>query len=146
MEMKHGNHSVYCLQYHVVFVTKYRRKCITPEIGKFLCNTAARILKNWDGELIEGNSDIDHIHLLISMNPKYELANYIGVLKNTLSRAVRKEYGEYIDSFIYKDVFWSPSYYISSTGGANLDTVQKYIENQGKPKRRYVKKSNSSPP
>jgi putative transposase len=140
MEMKKGNHSVYCLTYHVVFVVKYRKKCITPEIGNYLLDNAKRLLQLWDGELIEGNTDQDHIHLLISMNPKYELARYIGVLKNSLARNVRKQYGEYLKQFLWGESFWSDSYYIATTGGVNLDTIQKYIENQGKPKRKYTKK------
>jgi putative transposase len=140
MEMKKGNHSVYCLTYHVVFVVKYRKKCITPEIGNYLLDNAKRLLQLWDGELIEGNTDQDHIHLLISMNPKYELARYIGVLKNSLARNVRNQYSEYLKQFLWGDSFWSDSYYIATTGGVNLDTIQKYIENQGKPKRKYTKK------
>jgi putative transposase len=138
--MKKGNHSVYCLTYHVVFVVKYRKKCITPEIGNYLLDNAKRLLQLWDGELIEGNTDQDHIHLLISMNPKYELARYIGVLKNSLARNVRKQYSEYLKQFLWGDSFWSDSYYIATTGSVNLDAVQKYIENQGKPKRKYTKK------
>jgi putative transposase len=140
MEMKKGNHSVYCLTYHVVFVVKYRKKCITPEIGNYLLDNAKRLLQLWDGELIEGNTDQDHIHLLISMNPKYELARYIGVLKNSLARNVRNQYSEYLKQFLWGDSFWSDSYYIATTGGVNLDTIQKYIENQGKPKRKYTQK------
>jgi putative transposase len=140
MEMKKGNHSIYCLNYHVVFVVKYRKKCITPEIGEFLLDNARRLLEKWDGELLEGNTDLDHIHLLISMNPKYELARYIGSLKNSLARNVRKQYGDELKEYLWGDSFWSDSYYIASTGGADLDTVKKYIEDQGKPKRRYTKK------
>jgi putative transposase len=119
---------------------KYRKKCITPEIGNYLLDNAKRLLQLWDGELIEGNTDQDHIHLLISMNPKYELARYIGVLKNSLARNVRNQYSEYLKQFLWGDSFWSDSYYIATTGGVNLDTIQKYIENQGKPKRKYTKK------
>ena len=60
-------------------------------------------------------------------------------LKNTTARMVRKEHGEAIKDFLWGDSFWSDSYYLGTTGGSTLDVIQKYIEDQGKPKRKYVK-------
>lgn len=145
MNMKYGNHSVYRLEYHIVLVVKYRRPCIIPEIGDFLVSESRRLLEMWESELIEGNYDKDHIHLLVSMSPKYAPMNFIASLKNTLARNVRKKYGEYLKQYLWGGAFWSASYYIASTGGASLDTIQKYIQQQGKPKKERKKRNNSSP-
>lgn len=129
---KLGNHCVYRLQYHVVFVTKYRRPCITDEMGIYMVENADRILKQWQGRVLEGKSDKDHIHLLIEMHPKYELSKYIGVLKQTLSRIIRRDYPEEVNRYLWGDAFWSKSFYIATAGGASLETLKKYIESQGK--------------
>ena len=144
MELHKGNHSVYSLQYHLVLVVKYRKRCITKEIGEFLVSESARLLESWNGGLIEGNFESDHLHLLISMDPKYELARYVGVLKKTLSRNVRQKYGDYLAQYLWGGSFWSDSYYIATTGGANLETIQQYIQSQGKPKRKYVRKQKAA--
>ena len=137
-------HCVFRLTFHAVLVVKYRRKCITQEIGQYLIDRSRVVIEANGGELIEGNSDIDHIHLLFSLQPDVNLSHFMASLKNTTSRMVRKTYGEYLSNYLYKDSFWSDSFYLSTTGGASIDVVQKYIENQGKPKRKYVKRAKSS--
>lgn len=63
-------HSVFSIQYHLVIVTKYRRKCLTAEMHQYLKEQTARLLEDWDCELLEMNSEPDHVHLLISTTPK----------------------------------------------------------------------------
>lgn len=98
---KLGNHCVYRLQYHLVFVVKYRRPCITGEMGEFLVENADRILRQWQGCVLEGKSDRDHIHLLVEMHPKYGISKYIGVLKQTLSRLVRQEFPDEVNRYLW---------------------------------------------
>lgn len=93
----------------------------------------------YNGSLTEGNHDKDHIHLLLDMPPTCKMDDFIGMLKNTLARNVKKRYGDYLEQYLYGSSFWSDSYYLSTTGGANLDTVKQYIEQQGQPKRKYTK-------
>ena len=133
-------HCVYELTFHAVLVVKYRKKCITKEIGEYLIKRSEIVIEKNGGHLIEGNSDIDHIHLLLSLQPDLNLSNFMGSLKNTTSRMVRKKYKEYLDKYLWKESFWSDSYYLGTTGGASLDIIQKYIEDQGKPKRKYTKR------
>ena len=135
-------HCVFKLTFHAVLVVKYRRKCITEEIGQYLIDRSRVIIEANGGELIEGNSDIDHIHLLFSLQPDVNLSHFMASLKNTTSRMVRKTYGDYLSIYLHKDSFWSDRFYLSTTGGASIDVIQKYIEDQGKPKRKYVKRAN----
>ena len=146
MDLNRGNHSVYLLNYHLIIVVKYRRKCITPEIREFLVKESARLLEEkWEGSLIEGNTDLDHIHLLVSLNPKYAISPPVGSLKNTLARSARKKYGNHIKKYLWKEAFWAPSYYITTVGDLSVERVQEYIESQGRPRRKYTRKGNSSP-
>jgi putative transposase len=64
------NHSVFSLQYYLVFVAKYRHKCISPAMLERLREIFRDTVKNWNGELIEFNGESDHVHLLHSLNPK----------------------------------------------------------------------------
>lgn len=137
--------TVYRLTYHLVLVVKYRGPCITQEMGDFLIREAGRLIAGKDGALIGGNHDKDHIHLLLSLPPNLNLSHFVASLKNTLSRLVKKQFPDDVRKYLWGDAFWSSSFFISSTGGASLDTVRQYIEDQGKPKRPYTKKSDSSP-
>ena len=65
----HARHSDYMLTYHIVFVTKWRKPAITDEVGAFMVATAGRLCMGYGGELISGETDRDHIHLLVSLPP-----------------------------------------------------------------------------
>lgn len=99
-KIMNGNHSVYNLQYHIVLVVKYRRKCINYEVGTFLISEATRVLEVHGCALVEGNYDRDHIHLLISTTPTTEPAKLIGILKKVLSYGVRKNYKNYLVDYL----------------------------------------------
>ena len=123
----------------MVFVVKYRRPCITEEMGEAFVRCAAGIAEKKGGKLLEGKADKDHLHLLISLPPALNLADVIGSLKMATSKVARYHFREDVEKYLWEDKFWSPSYYVVSAGGANLDTLQRYIENQGmKPRDKNV--------
>jgi putative transposase len=124
-------HCVYSTNYHLVFVTKYRRRCITQEILERLKEIAQRILALWEGELMEFNGEADHIHLLVSIPPKVAPSKLVNNLKTVTCRLIRKEFAEHLARFFRKPVFWSRSYCIISCGGAPLSVIKQYIEQQG---------------
>lgn len=123
-------HSVYDLQYHLVLVTKYRRKCFTKEVFERLKVICKENLEKWDVELLEFGGEEDHIHLLIKAHPSLQLSNLVNNLKTVTSRLLRKEYSEHLAKFYWKPVLWTRAYCILSTGGATIDTIKKYIESQ----------------
>lgn len=130
MELKKNRHSIYNLNYHVVLITKYGHKCINDEVFISIKETVARILEGWNGELLEINHAHDHIHILINLPPKISPTNAVTSIKATTSRVLRRDFKEYLKQFYWKDVFWSASYLIVTSGGASLDVIKKYIENQ----------------
>ena len=85
-------HCVYSTNYQLVFVTKYRRRCITQEIHERLKETAQHILVQWEGELMEFNGEADHIHLLVSIPPKVAPSALVNNLKTVTARLIRKEF------------------------------------------------------
>ena len=130
-ELKRKQHSVYLLTYHAVFVVKYRREVITDEMADLMKDEAARLMKGYGGELLEMNADRDHVHLLLSMDPNMAPTKCICSLKTQLSKTVRARYADQYSDRLWGDAFWSSSYFICTTGGASIDTVRKYIEEQG---------------
>lgn len=127
------NHSTYRINYHVIFVIKYRHKLLNEELLDRMENILRDTLSKWECHLIEFNGEADHVHLLIDCHPSLNLSRLIGNLKTVTARHLRKEYVDYLAKYFWKPYFWSKSYSVISTGGANLETVKKYIINQEKP-------------
>lgn len=126
-------HCVYALHYHLVLVTKYRRRCLTKPMLDRLTEVAAARCEGWGGKLLEINGEADHVHLLVSLPPNLELSGFVNNLKTTTSRLIRKEFALHVDRFYRKPVLWSRSYCIISCGGAPLSIIKQYIEQQAAP-------------
>lgn len=133
-------HSVCCLTYHAVFVVKYRRKVISPGIMDFFkVHTKYLIEERFRGNLIEFNGEADHVHILFELPPSAAPSMVICSLKTQLSKEARKRYPEQIRGKLWKDSFWSDSYFLATTGGADIETLEKYIQTQGTKKPRSLK-------
>ena len=128
--METNNHSVFSLNYHLVLVTKYRRKVITDQISDRLKEIFTYIQPDYNITLKEWNHDRDHVHILFSAHPKSELNKFLNAYKSASSRLVKKEHPE-IRSQLWKDAFWSQSFCLISVGGVTLDILKTYIETQG---------------
>ena len=135
MEYRKGNHSVYGLNYHIVLVTKYRKKCINEELGERLKAECIRLIEGREGRVLEIETDQDHLHILAELSPKYALAESIGILKSVTARIMRRDYAGYLSQFYWGDSFWSDSYFVASSGGVTMETLRQYVEDQGKPKK-----------
>ncbi|PML13816.1 transposase [Vibrio breoganii] len=131
--LKTRSHSAFRLHYHVVFVIKYRRKLINKQIMERLEDIFTDVLAKWGCQLTEFGSEGDHCHLLIEAHPSLDLSRLIGNLKTVSARHIRKENEEYLKQFFWKPLFWSRSYAVTTTGGANLETVKEYVLSQEKP-------------
>ncbi len=87
---------------------------------------------DFDAVLIEFNGEDDHVHLLINYPPKVAISNLVNSLKGLSSRHLRKDFPE-IKNKLWGDSLWSPSYFASSCGGAPLEIIKQYIEQQQSP-------------
>ena len=88
------------------------------------------IQDNYNITLEEWNHDIDHIHILFRSEPNTNVSKFINAYKSASSRLIKKEYPS-IKARLYKEAFWSQSFCLISVGGANIETIKKYIESQG---------------
>jgi len=128
-----NNHSVFLLQYHLILVTKYRRKVIDDEISKRLKEIFEYISakEQYKLKLIEFNHDKDHLHILFKAEPKSEISKFINAYKSASSRLIKKEFPR-VKEKLWKEYFWSRSFFLVTTGSVTLEVLRQYVESQGK--------------
>ena len=131
MKLDSNNHSVFLLHYHLVMCIKYRRKVINDSISDRLKEIFEDISPKYGVELLEWNHDIDHVHLLFKAKPNTEISKMLNAYKSASSRRIKNEFPS-IRKYLWKEYFWSKSYCLVTTGGAPLEVIKQYIENQGK--------------
>ena len=129
-DYRRGRYCVFAIHAHLVFVTKYRRGVFRQEHLDSLHRILADVCKDFDAELIEFNGERDHVHLLINYPPKVALSALVNSLKGVSSRLLRKEFGDFHPWLKRRGVLWSPSYFAASCGGAPIEILRQYIEQQ----------------
>ena len=128
-----NRHAVYLLQYHLVVVTKYRHPVIDGNIKNRLISLSYEIIEgHWKGEILEINTDHDHIHIQFEISPQTQLSKLINNYKTVTSRLIRKEFSEELRPYYEKPYFWSDTYFISSVSDTSRKTIEQYIQAQGK--------------
>jgi putative transposase len=116
--------------YHLVLVTKYRRKVLDDEIVEYLRKRFETISSGFNIHLVEMNHDKDHLHVLFKAEPNSELSKFINAYKSSTSRMVKKIYPR-VTKKLWKSHFWSRSFCLITTGGAPLEVIKEYIQSQG---------------
>lgn len=130
MEFDNNNHSVFLLHYHLVLVVKYRRNVLNDAISQRLREIFEYIAPNYNVSVQQWNHDVDHIHVLFKAHPNTELSKFINAYKSASSRLIKKEYPE-LRKALWKEMFWSRSFCLLTTGGVTIDIIRNYIETQG---------------
>jgi putative transposase len=118
---------------HLVFVTKYRRDVFTKAILDDLQKIFTKVCGDFESELVEFDGEDDHVHLLIDYPPKVAISKLVNSLKGVSSLLIRKKNYPSIKQKLWGGALWSPSYFAGSCGGAPIEIVRKYIEQQKKP-------------
>lgn len=130
MEFDSNAHSVFLLNYHLILVVKYRRKVFDDTISERAKEIFSRIAPNYNISLQEWGHDEDHVHILFRAHPKTAISKFINAYKSASSRLLKKEYPS-IREKLWKELFWSQSFFLLTTGGAPLEIVKEYIQTQG---------------
>ena len=125
-----GRHCIFKNIVHLVFITKYRRDVLTEPMLSRMEELIRETCSQMDCELIEFNGEHDHAHLIVSVHPKLAVSNLVGKLKGKTAYFIRQEFRKEVRKKLWGDHFWSPSYCVVSCGGAPLEVVKKYIEDQ----------------
>ena len=131
-----GRHVVYDLNAHIALVTKYRKDAITDRVRELLIATTRDVCERNESVLLEADGESDHLHLLISYPPKISLSALVMAIKTNTSKQVRAQGWEEVRRALWGRHFWSPSYFVASTGGAPLEKVAAYVRSQREPNRK----------
>ena len=134
MEIRTGRHCVFMLHVHLVFVTKYRRGVFTKEVIEDLRGIFAKVCTDFEAELVEFDGEDDHVHLLVNYPPKVAVSKLVNSLKGVSSYLIRKKNYPSVQNKLWGSALWSPSYFAGSCGGAPIEVIRKYIEQQQTPR------------
>lgn len=122
------SHSKWNCKYHVVFVPKYRKKVLYGQIRKFLAGKFHELATQRNCKIEKGGMVQDHVHMLISIPPKYSVAEIIGYIKGKSAIAVARQFGGKQRNFS-GEKFWARGYAVS-TVGFEVEQIRSYIKNQ----------------
>jgi putative transposase len=124
-----GEHTRHRLQYHLVWIPKYRKRVLRGKIAarlKGLLFEGCRINRWWIDKI---NIQHDHVHVLIQLKPTDSIAKVAQLLKGATSRIIRKEFPE-LEEFLWGDSFWADGYFAETVGKIEEAIIRKYIEEQ----------------
>ena len=117
MQTRLSGHGAYRTEYHIVWITKYRRRVLNPGVKGYISKLFLKVMKEMPGcEIIEQNIQVDHIHLLMVIPPKYAVSDVIGEIKQYTAGKVREKFA-WLEKVYWKEkVLWSPGYFVSTVG------------------------------
>ena len=131
MEIRFSSHGAYHHQFHVVWIPKYRRKILKGELKRYLEKGLFDIQEfHPDIEIQAFSIQIDHVHLVIVVPPKYSVSAIIGKIKSNTSREIRQRF-PWLKRIYWRNEFWSVGFF-SSTVGIDEEVIKRYVEFQEK--------------
>lgn len=127
MKYKSNNNIVYLCTYHIVWCPKYRRKVLIGDVEIRLKEIINEVANELRVEIIEMETDKDHIHILAEIDPQFGVMEFVKKAKGRSSRILRDEFHHLKTKL---PTLWTNSSFITTVGGAPLEIVKQYIENQ----------------
>ena len=132
MKYRKQSHCVYYCEYHLVFATKYRRKIFNDGLFAYMLERLKQLKTYYpEIDILKINHDVDHIHVLVVIPPKFSVSQVVRIIKSNTSKDLKKKFPFLKDVYWGTDGIWSDGYFVS-TVGINEETIKRYIENQGK--------------
>lgn len=120
---------VYSSKYHVIWCPKYRRKVLVDVIAKRLFELIHKTALRYRAEVIALEIMPDHVHLLVEVDPQFGIHRLVKYIKGVTSHDLRKEFPSLTSRL---PSLWTNSYFVSTVGGAPLEVIKQYVENQKK--------------
>ena len=128
------NHTKWECKYHIVWIPKYRKKKLFKELRQELGQVLRELAQQRESEIVEGHLLPDHVHILISIPPKYAVAQVVGYIKGKSAIHIARSYGGRKRNFTGQH-FWARGYYVS-TVGRDEEMIRAYIKRQEKADQR----------
>ena len=123
------SHTRYNCTYHIVFIPKYRRKIMYGEVKRSAGEILKKLCEMKGVTLIEGSVHKDHIHMYVSIPPKFSISDVMGYLKGKSALMLFDRYPQYREKTSGRN-FWARGYYVATVGNVNEETILKYIKEQ----------------
>ena len=130
-QYRHGSHTVYDNKYHIVWITKYRKKILRDEIGYRLREIIRQVCTADRVEILKGSIGVDHIHMLLEVPPNVAVSRVVQHLKGESSRKLQMEFPQLGKQF-WGQHMWAIGYFCVTTGTVTEGSIKQYIEDQGK--------------
>ena len=132
MTPQKGYHCAYDTHYHIVFPVKYRKALLSDGIAQTIKEISKEIALRYELEIEQVGCDSDHIHLLVSIHPKYSVGQFVRLYKSITAKQIFLKFPE-VKKDLWGGEFWTDGYYVATVGEkANWSVVERYVKNQGK--------------
>ena len=128
------SHTKWECKYHVVFIPKYRRKVLYGQLRSYLGDVFRELARQKESWIEEGHLQADHVHMLLSIPPKYAVAQVVGYIKGKSAIHIARTYGGRQRNFVGEH-FWARGYFVT-TVGSDEEAVRQYIRAQEAEDRR----------
>ena len=127
------NRHKFLLQYHIIFVCKYRKKLLlSKNISDDIKNFSNQICKKHNIVIRYMETDKDHIHYMIELETTQSISRVVSIIKSYATYHIWKKYSQYLSRYFWKErTFWSDGYFVSTIGNVSEERLHTYIENQG---------------
>ena len=131
MRLHRAAHTVYKTQYHIVWVTRFRRKVLVPGVQRYL-RVKLEEVRKWypDWEYVAIGMEVDHVHVHMVIPPRYAVSWVVGTIKQNTSRALSEKFAFLKQVYWDEDGIWTKGYFVS-TVGINEGIIRRYVEMQG---------------
>jgi putative transposase len=127
-------HTKWACKYHIVWIPKYRKKKLFGDLRRELGPVLRELAQHRESEILEGRMVVDHVHILISIPPKYAVSQVVGYIKGKSAIHIARTYMGRQRNFTGEH-FWARGYYVS-TVGIDEEALRQYIQNQEAEDRR----------
>ena len=124
-----GSHSRYSIQYHFVWVTKYRKRLLMGAVGIRLREIVREVCRTNEIEILEGAVSVDHVHILVSSPPNLSPSKIMQYIKGKTSRKLMMEF-RHISKECWGRHLWARGYFVASSGNVTDEVIQEYIRLQ----------------
>lgn len=125
------SHTTYDCKYHIVFITKYRKKLLVGLLGERIREMIRGICKEHEVEIIRGHVSKDHVHLIVLVPPHLAISKLVQYIKGKSSYKIMQE-NKQISKIYWGRHFWARGYFVATTGNITDEMIIDYIENQEK--------------
>jgi len=122
------NHTKWDCKYHIVFIPKFRRKVLYGQLRRHLIDVFRTLAQHKESRIEEGHLMPDHVHMMISIPPKYSVSNVVGYIKGKSAIHLARVYAERKRNFVGQH-FWARRYFVS-TVGRDEQVIRNYIRHQ----------------